>query len=79
MTINEIRTKLGYESLPIGGDTIYQPLNLVPVGQDGFTSDNRESPSKSLVDTMTKITNPKGEPFYSAKEILKAVNEIENE
>jgi len=79
LTINEIRTKLGYESLPIGGDTIYQPLNLVPVGQDGFTSDNRESPSKSLVKTMTKITNPKGEPFYSAKEILKAVNEIENE
>ena len=44
---NEIRRDLGEEAF-IGGDTIYQPMNLVPIGQDQFTADNRETPSKSF-------------------------------
>jgi HK97 family phage portal protein len=47
LTINEIRSLLGYEDID-GGDTLYQPANLVPVGTDSFTSDNREQPAKSI-------------------------------
>ena len=78
LTANEIRAKLGFESIE-GGDDLYQPFNLVPVGQDGFTQDNRESPAKSLAQTMIDTKDNAGKQFYSAKEILKAVKEIENE
>ena len=46
MTINEVRTMLGYEALADGGDVIYQPQNMVPIGKDGYTVDNRESPTE---------------------------------
>lgn len=46
-TANEIRRDLGEEAI-IGGDVVYQPANLVPIGQDRFVSDNREKPSKSF-------------------------------
>jgi HK97 family phage portal protein len=45
ITRNEARAKLGYESIE-GGDNIYQPMALVPVGLDSNTQDNRESPAK---------------------------------
>jgi len=45
LTTNEIRSKLGYEDIE-GGDAIYQPLNLIPIGQDKYTVDNRETPAK---------------------------------
>lgn len=78
LTVNEIRSKLGYEPIS-GGDDLYQPLTLAPIGSDQFTDDNRNSPSKSLVDTMTQLKDHQGKPFYNAKEIIKAVKEIENE
>ncbi len=43
---NEIRRDVGEESYGAAGDIIYQPANLVPVGTDQFTSDNRETPAK---------------------------------
>ena len=46
LTINEVRTMLGYEALSEGGDVIYQPQNMVPIGKDGYTVDNRESPTE---------------------------------
>jgi HK97 family phage portal protein len=46
LTINEIRTMLGYEALSEGGDVIYQPQNMVPIGKDGYTVDNREAPTE---------------------------------
>jgi HK97 family phage portal protein len=78
LTVNEIRSKLGYEPI-LGGDDLYQPMTLAPIGSDQFTDDNRNSPSKSLVDTMTQLKDNQGKPFYNAKEIIKAVKEIENE
>jgi HK97 family phage portal protein len=44
LTINEIRRMLGYEAVE-NGDTIYQPQNLIPVGRDRYTEDNRDKPS----------------------------------
>lgn len=44
-TINEIRAIGGKEAVE-NGDIIYQPQNLVPVGTDRYTQDNRESPSE---------------------------------
>ncbi|MCK5018040.1 MAG: phage portal protein [Candidatus Peribacteraceae bacterium] len=40
-TINELRALLpNRESISAGGDTLYQPAILVPVGEDLFTDDN---------------------------------------
>jgi len=44
-TINEIRAIGGKEAVE-NGDIIYQPQNLVPVGTDRYTQDNREAPSE---------------------------------
>lgn len=43
-TINEIRAIAGKEAVE-SGDIIYQPQNLIPVGTDRYTQDNRETPS----------------------------------
>lgn len=43
---NEIRRDVGEESYGPEGNLIYKPTNLVPVGTDQFTSDNRETPAK---------------------------------
>ncbi len=40
-TINESRALLGREPLDEGGDQLYQPATLIPVGSDLFTDDNR--------------------------------------
>jgi HK97 family phage portal protein len=45
LTINEIRSQLGYEDLE-GGDTLYQPVGLAPIASDRFTDDNRQTPSQ---------------------------------
>lgn len=44
LTTNEIRTLIGYESIE-NGDTVYQPQNLIPIGADKYTQDNRDTPS----------------------------------
>ena len=45
-TTNELRASLqGREPIP-GGDTLYQPANLVPVGTDLFTDDNANTPEE---------------------------------
>lgn len=46
LTINELRSLVGREDLTEGGDRVYQPMNLVPVGQDQYIRDNREKPAK---------------------------------
>jgi HK97 family phage portal protein len=70
---NEIRRDLGDESF-VGGDTVYQPANLVPIGQDRFTADNRETPAKNFereyyIKQMTK----KG---YKLEEIEKDLDNL---
>jgi HK97 family phage portal protein len=45
LTVNEIRSQLGYEDLE-GGDTLYQPMGLAPIASDVFTDDNRQTPSQ---------------------------------
>ena len=52
LTIDEIRTLMGKEALDSGGDIVYQPMNLVPVGTDGFTDDNRQKPARSKADDI---------------------------
>jgi HK97 family phage portal protein len=39
---NEIRTEAGYEAYE-GGDAIYKPAMLTPIGEDTYTDDNRRS------------------------------------
>jgi HK97 family phage portal protein len=77
LTVNEIRSLLGYEDIE-GGDTLYQPANLIPIGEDSFTSDNRDQPArgksyneraefrKSLV---AQVKNSQGERVFSDEEV----------
>ncbi len=46
LSINELRTEIGKEAIGTEGNIIYQPSNLLPIGTDQFTSDNRETPAK---------------------------------
>ena len=70
LTINEIRTPLGYDALTEGGDVLYQPGNLVPVASDQFTDDNRETPSKRKA-IFIKIMKDGG---YSDEVIKQAID-----
>lgn len=79
LTRNEARAEIGKEQIGVEGDVFYQPMNLIPVGTDPSTEDNRESNAKNLVNTMSSIKDNSGQPYYTAKEILKAVKEIEND
>lgn len=38
---NELRSRIGREDY-VGGDVIYKPANLIPVGSDAFTEDNKK-------------------------------------
>ena len=66
ITRNEGRTLIGYESSP-GGDDFYQPANLVPVGSDNYTSDNRETPSEKAqyIRLMQERKGIDGKRLYS--------------
>ena len=83
ITRNEGRADIGREGEP-GGDTFYQPNNLVPVGTDTYTEDNREAPKKSLemqeyIRIMSQSKNSNGSARYSPQEIeLKANNYFKN-
>ena len=38
-TDNELRTVMGYEALIEGGDTVFKPMGIAPIGVDGNTDD----------------------------------------
>jgi HK97 family phage portal protein len=83
LTVNEMRSLLGYESIP-GGDSLYQPATLVPVGTDTFTEDNRETPSRKNSEALSFVrhlkgqVNSKGDRIYSDEEIESLVSEQYN-
>lgn len=63
---NELRAMIGYEATT-GGDGIYKPANLVQVGVDTYTEDNRnELMGKSeFIKIMTEQKKLNGERLYS--------------
>jgi len=69
---NELRSIIGYEKIT-AGDAIYKPANLVPIGQDTYTADNRESPKKEFFRIMEEQKNLDGSRQYNDEYIqLKA-------
>jgi len=77
LTINEIRTKLGYESLE-GGDNIYQPASLASIASDLFTEDNRNKPNDEkarFIEVMMRQKDLKGNRLYSDQEIKESIEE----
>jgi len=71
---NEIRAMIGYEAIS-GGDAIYKPANLVPVGEDINTEDNRDEPmaKSEFIKIMKSQQKQDGGRFYSDEYIeLKA-------
>jgi hypothetical protein len=72
------RELIGYESSK-GGDIFYQPANLVPVGSDDYTQDQRAEPAASkqyFIETMKKYKNKDGTQKYSFEEINKKASKI---
>jgi HK97 family phage portal protein len=49
LTLNKTLSKIGEEADAENGDTYYRPQNLVPIGNDIDTSDNRKKPVKKSV------------------------------
>jgi HK97 family phage portal protein len=70
LTINEIRSQLGYEDLE-GGDTLYQPVGLAPIASDQFTDDNRQTPSQE----KTIFIKTMKEAGYSDEDIKHWIND----
>jgi HK97 family phage portal protein len=76
LTINEIRTLLGYEAIE-GGDALYQPLNFVPVGTDRFTGDNITEPKprklsgREMYALLKRQLGPNGEPRFTEAQLTK--------
>ena len=71
---NELRAMIGYEATN-GGDGIYKPANLVQIGVDTYTEDNRDQPvgKSEFIRIMTEQKKLNGEKLYSDEYIqLKA-------
>lgn len=47
LTDNELRSRVGYEALPEGGDVVYKPSGVAPYESDAFTGDNLTSPDNA--------------------------------
>lgn len=68
-TINEIRAMYGKEEIE-NGDVVYQPFNLVPVGNDRYTQDNLKKPNKASFELITKELESRGLTQENIDEIL---------
>lgn len=76
LTDNEVRNIIGYEAIA-GGDVIYKPTNLLQVGQDTFTQDNRVEPvgKSDFIRIMREQKNQDGGRFYNDEYIQLKANE----
>ena len=62
LTINELRSKLGYEELESDGDYVYRPMSEMPVGKDGYTDDNIK---KEWVDQIKSLGGEYSENYLN--------------
>ena len=78
---NEARNMIGFEPAE-GGDIFYQPQNLIPVGSDNFTQDQRANPSKNkslkedFVEIMQSYKKDDGSQKYTKEYIEKEAQKI---
>lgn len=52
VSINEMRSLYGKESIGEEGDQLYIPSTIVPIGRDANTDDNRDKPTKKFSELM---------------------------
>lgn len=65
ITRNEGRAEIGREDTN-GGDTFYQPQNLIPVGSDRYTTDNRQTTNKNaFIKRMQELKDADGNRIYN--------------
>lgn len=67
LSTNQLRAEVGKEKVR-GGDKILVPSNLLPAATDDFTDDNRNKPTKEIIDILKKNN-------YSEEEIKEYWNE----
>ena len=70
LSTDEIRSIMGYEALTSGGDVIYQPMNLIPIGSDAYTQNNRDKPAEKAI--FIKTLQDRG---YSKEKINKCLED----
>jgi HK97 family phage portal protein len=77
LTINEIRDLLGYEAIT-GGDVLYQPMALVPVGTDTFLRKipRAETSKANFVELMKKQLDIDGNRKYNDEQIEYAIMKV---
>lgn len=64
LTIDEVRQLAGKEPLKSGGDQVYIPANLVPVGDDNFTEDQPAKPVAAIAKDI-KIQDCNGKHLFT--------------
>ncbi len=64
LTIDEVRQLAGKEPLKSGGDQVYIPANLVPVGDDNFTEDQPAKPVAAIAKDI-KIQDCNGNHLFT--------------
>lgn len=76
LTINEIRSKIGYEPLE-GGDVLLGSLSETAIARDTYTLDEPKTPNPSskeyVIKTLAKQRNIDGTPKYNSDQIKKIV------
>lgn len=77
LSINELRSILGYESIGDEGDVVYQPSVLIPVGSDQYTQNNPTKPIKAMTskvrftELMRQQVDENGKRYHTDEEIEK--------
>jgi HK97 family phage portal protein len=72
---NEQRTMVGREGYE-GGDTMYKPANLIPVGQDADTTGNRDEPAtrQKFIDILREHKGMDGNRKWDDEQIEEIAN-----
>lgn len=79
-TVNELRADLGLGEIE-GGNVLYQPGTLVPLGTDTDTrnqkpTDRSKLKSSGFMQMLEAKTDDKGEPLYTEEELIQIASEF---
>ena len=62
LTVNEMRSRLGYEPLPDHGDEVYRPMSEIPISQDPYQDQGAKS---QWVDQIKSLSGEYSEDYLN--------------
>jgi phage portal protein BeeE len=63
LTVNEMRSRLGYEPLPDYGDEVYRPMSEIPISQDPYEGQGAKS---QWVDQIKSLNGEYSEDYLNS-------------